>query len=98
MRASVGSPARRSAGWSAARAGGALELASRTARPHPGGHGLVAERAAAQHAHRLLVLVRVEMLDQQHPVEMIDLVLQHPPEKLLRFDVDCIPVKIEPAQ
>ena len=57
-----------------------------------------AQGAGAQDALGLLALVLVEALDEQHAVEVVDLVLEDPGQVLVGLDRDLVAVEVEPGQ
>ena len=56
-------------------------------------------RARARRTRRRLPAhVLVEPLDHEHAVEVIDLVLEHPAQELVRLDGDLVAVEVEPGE
>src|SRR5437762_10051702 len=61
----------------------------------PSARSLDAHALLAQLAHRLFAVHPVEAVEHQHPVEVIDLVQEHPAEQLVALDDDLVAVEVE---
>src|SRR5262245_39866476 len=75
------------------RTAGAPRSERGTGAPRDHREVLVAERP-----QRALALVRLEAVEQQHAVEVVDLVLEQPGEDLVGFDLELVPVQPDAAQ
>jgi hypothetical protein len=72
---------------------GAPRVRARTGAPRDGREVLLAERP-----QRALALVRLEAVEEEHSVQVVDLVLEQPRQHLVGLDQDVVPVEPDASE